>query len=315
MNPKLSVAPLTPSQALGRWRSTTLLVLGLVALVIAIAGLAATPKGGGTVFLHNSANTSRLAAKAKASGVTIKIADYKFAPAATSVPVGTTVTWINTDTAPHTVSVSKGPVKFDSGMLNKGQSFSYTFKTVGTYSYYCAVHPDMTATITVTAAAPAPAPTTAPPTHAPTHSPTPAPTPSAPHTATPTPAPTATGSTGMPMPMPAGDCTGLSAVTDRFLAHVYSAHLQESPGQQVSDIASTDRWVKNHTVWIGSMLQPLTEGSQSALDLFLQHVYVAHLQESPGQQVGDILDLDRWLGNHTALIGNMLAPLTGTSSC
>jgi plastocyanin len=320
MNPKLSVASLTPAQVLGRWRSTTLLVLGLVALALAMAGLAATPKGGGTVFLHDSASSARLAAKA--SGVTIKITDYKFGPAATSVPVGTKVTWINTDSVPHTVSVTKGPVKFDSGLLSKGESFSYTFKTAGTYSYYCAVHPDMKATITVTSAAPAPAPTTAAPTTAPTPSAphttaphTTAPHTTAPHTVPPTTAPT-TGSTGMPMPMPSsGDCTGLSVVTDRFLAHVYSAHLDESLGQQVTDLASIDQWVKNHTVWIGSMLQPLTEGTESTLDLFLQHVYTAHLDESPGQQVADLLNVDRWVGNHTAWIGSMLAPLTGTSSC
>lgn len=311
MNPKLSVAAPTPAQVLGRWRSTTLLVLGLVALVLAVAGLAAMPKGGGTVFLHNSASSARLVAKA--SGVTIKITDYKFAPAATSVPVGTKVTWINEDSVPHTVSVSKGPVKFDSGLLSKGQSFSYTFTSAGTYSYYCAVHPDMTATITVTASAPAPTSTV------PTYSPTPtaphttAPPTTMPHSTPPATTPASTGSTGMPMP--SGDCSGLNLVADRFLAHVYAAHLDESLGQQVTDLASIDQWVKTHTVWIGSMLQPLTDGTETSLDLFLQHVYVAHLDESPGQQVSDLLDLDRWIGNHTALIGTMLAPLTGTSSC
>ena len=53
------------------------------------------------------------------------------------------------DTAPHTVTVTSGPVKFDSGTLQKGESFSYTFKETGTYEYYCAVHPDMTASVKV----------------------------------------------------------------------------------------------------------------------------------------------------------------------
>jgi plastocyanin len=32
--------------------------------------------------------------------------------------------------------------------LQKGGSFSYTFATGGAYSYYCAVHPNMTGTVT-----------------------------------------------------------------------------------------------------------------------------------------------------------------------
>ncbi|WP_217242332.1 cupredoxin family copper-binding protein [Streptomyces sp. AC555_RSS877] len=100
--------------------------------------------------------------QASAASYSVAMKGYAFSPAALSVPVGSTVTWTNQDTAPHDVKTTSGPVSIHSPMLNKGQSWSFTFGTPGSYGYYCTVHPDMTARITVRAAAPA---TTAAPTH------------------------------------------------------------------------------------------------------------------------------------------------------
>ncbi len=80
-------------------------------------------------------------------------------PAAVTVAAGDTITWTNQDDAPHTVTSSGGPATLDSPQLDKGQSWSYTFTRTGTYNYYCAVHPDMKASVTV---APSPPATTAP---------------------------------------------------------------------------------------------------------------------------------------------------------
>ena len=63
------------------------------------------------------------------------------------VRAGTTVTWTNQDSAPHSVTFKNGMK--ESGLLYQGQSFSYTFNTPGTYQYYCTVHPYMVATVTV----------------------------------------------------------------------------------------------------------------------------------------------------------------------
>jgi plastocyanin len=97
----------------------------------------------------------------EASAATFQVAmkGYAFAPASLSVPAGSTVTWTNYDTAPHDVKTTSGPLAIHSPMLNKGESWSFTFTTAGSYGYVCTVHPDMTAGITVRAAAPAPAPT------------------------------------------------------------------------------------------------------------------------------------------------------------
>ena len=65
-----------------------------------------------------------------------------------------TVTWENADTAAHTVTsgtAEEGPNGiFDSSLFPPGQSFSHTFNEIGTYDYFCLVHPWMTGTITVT---------------------------------------------------------------------------------------------------------------------------------------------------------------------
>lgn len=78
---------------------------------------------------------------------TIEIANFAFSPATVTVPVGTTVTWINNDSATHTVTAQER--QFDSGDLSRGASFSYTFSQSGTFNYYCAIHPRMTGKVIV----------------------------------------------------------------------------------------------------------------------------------------------------------------------
>ncbi|WP_037820882.1 cupredoxin domain-containing protein [Streptomyces sp. NRRL B-3229] len=96
--------------------------------------------------------------RASAASYSVAMKGYAFSPASLSVPAGSTVTWTNYDTAPHDVKTTSGPLSIHSPMLDKGESWSFTFATAGSYGYVCTVHPDMTAGITVRAAAPAPAP-------------------------------------------------------------------------------------------------------------------------------------------------------------
>jgi plastocyanin len=80
--------------------------------------------------------------------VSVSIHDFTFDPGTITIQPGTTVTWTNNDSATHTATADDG--SFDSGNLATGQSFSMTFDTPGTYTYHCAIHPNMTATIVVT---------------------------------------------------------------------------------------------------------------------------------------------------------------------
>jgi plastocyanin len=87
------------------------------------------------------------AAGEASEGTSVTIKDYAFAPATLTVPAGTTVTWTNDDAVPHTATASDG--SFDSGNLNPGQSFSFTFATPGSHPYVCQYHAGMAGTIVV----------------------------------------------------------------------------------------------------------------------------------------------------------------------
>ncbi len=77
----------------------------------------------------------------------VTIQNLAFSPAALTVAVGTTVTWTNNDATTHTVTSKTG--LFDSGPLNKGGTFSYTFNSKGVFEYHCTIHPSMNGTVTV----------------------------------------------------------------------------------------------------------------------------------------------------------------------
>ena len=91
-----------------------------------------------------------IARPSSAAQINVMIENYQYSPSALSVHVGDSVTWTNMDQAPHTVTTSSGPEKISSPTLQKGESFTFTFTKAGTYQYYCAVHPEMKASVTVT---------------------------------------------------------------------------------------------------------------------------------------------------------------------
>jgi plastocyanin len=79
--------------------------------------------------------------------MTVSIQDFFFSPDQMTVAPGTTVTWTNEAQTPHTTTADDGT--WDSGTMEQGDDFSFTFDDPGTYTYHCSIHPDMTATITV----------------------------------------------------------------------------------------------------------------------------------------------------------------------
>lgn len=79
------------------------------------------------------------------AGNSVTIKDFTFSPQTLTVKAGTTVTWTNDDSAPHTISSAT----FESSQLLPGQSFQYTFDQAGTYDYICGIHPSMTGQVVV----------------------------------------------------------------------------------------------------------------------------------------------------------------------
>ena len=80
----------------------------------------------------------------------VAIRGFAFLPADVHVKVGSSVTWLNCEpagTPSHTTTSDQGV--WNSPLLDPGDAFTQTFATPGVFPYICAVHPFMTATITV----------------------------------------------------------------------------------------------------------------------------------------------------------------------
>ena len=88
-------------------------------------------------------------AQEKMSMMEVKIDNFTFGPATLTVPVGTTVTWINKDDIPHTVVSTNDSKTLKSKVLDTDEKFSFTFSKAGTYPYFCSIHPKMTAKVIV----------------------------------------------------------------------------------------------------------------------------------------------------------------------
>jgi plastocyanin len=169
-----------------------------------------------------------------AETVPAEIKGYAYTPEDITVAVGDTVTWKNSDSAPHTVTSTSGKT-LDSPNMAQGDTWSYTFTQPGTYPFYCAIHPDMKGTVTVTGTA-APATTTT----------------MAGHSMDTT---TTTAATGTTTPSTAAPTS--AGVVAPFWVHFEKAHLETSPGDQVAQALSLDQYVKTHTVLVEDILSPI----------------------------------------------------------
>ncbi len=122
-----------------------LLIVG--ALMIAALPLAACTSSGNTASGETTMagmTTSASAETAAANSNQVICKNNKFVPNTLTVKVGTTVTWVNQDSYIHTVTSGTSPSErsglFDSGNLNGGKTFSFTFDKAGTYDYFCILH-------------------------------------------------------------------------------------------------------------------------------------------------------------------------------
>lgn len=77
---------------------------------------------------------------------TVTIQNFSFTPTPLTIKAGTTVTWTNNDPMPHQIKSAT----FNSSPLSQGQTFQFTFSSVGSYDYSCAIHPSMLGKIIVT---------------------------------------------------------------------------------------------------------------------------------------------------------------------
>ena len=112
----------------------------LAAIAVLLVGCGSSD--GGTD--RSSASPSAAAGAAK----TVTIQDYLYEPATLTVPAGTTVSFTNRDSTPHTAT-SKEQGTFESGSIDTDKSGEVTLEEAGTFAYYCLFHPFMKGTIVV----------------------------------------------------------------------------------------------------------------------------------------------------------------------
>ena len=77
----------------------------------------------------------------------IAISGFSFKPAAITVEPGTTIVWTNQDGASHTATAAEGA--FRTGTIALDASSEVVIGGPGVYEYFCSIHPEMRATITV----------------------------------------------------------------------------------------------------------------------------------------------------------------------
>ena len=97
------------------------------------------------VLLVNVTRASGETGKALPTQITVD--NFTFTPGTLTVPVNSTVTWINKDDVPHVIASSDG--LFRSKGLDTDDHYSFTFTKPGTYSYFCSIHPKMVGKIVV----------------------------------------------------------------------------------------------------------------------------------------------------------------------
>lgn len=124
---------------------------------ITVTGGGQTGSGGASTDPGDASGTGGGAAPSDAGGapsdVDVAVLDRSFSPASIEVSAGSSVTWTNRSDREHTVTFRSGG---GSGEFGGGGTFTHTFDAPGTFDYLCAIHPEMTGTVTVAGAGPAP---------------------------------------------------------------------------------------------------------------------------------------------------------------
>ncbi len=96
--------------------------------------------GSGTVTTTTTTEAQQGVTVDILNGAGANTSSLGYSPATILVVIGmnSTVTWVNQDSMPHTVTATGK--SFNSGNLDPGKSYTYTFTLPGTFTYYCSYH-------------------------------------------------------------------------------------------------------------------------------------------------------------------------------
>ena len=87
------------------------------------------------------------AAQGAGKSHTVRIEGMKFVPERLEVAAGDTVTWVNKDFLPHSVTATANHV--ESGDLAQGKAWKLVARKKGEMNYICRLHPVMHGTLVV----------------------------------------------------------------------------------------------------------------------------------------------------------------------
>ncbi len=121
-----------------RRRLSLLVVIALGSLALVVPGAAAGGGCHGDPDVEMSGSTRR----------TVAIGACAFVDTVTYVRPGDSVTWVNKDPVPHSVTgaaLSWG----DDRLLDTAERVTYEFESEGVFPYYCALHPTMVGAVVV----------------------------------------------------------------------------------------------------------------------------------------------------------------------
>lgn len=130
---------------------------------LSIKGVASNINVNNTLTNHKVEGVTPVANTQNANGTfhTVSIVHYAsdastsepYDPSSLTITAGTTVSWMNNDSVPHTVTEGvpggSSASKFDSGIMGPGQTFKHTFTEAGIVNYFCTIHPFMTGKVLI----------------------------------------------------------------------------------------------------------------------------------------------------------------------
>ena len=125
-----------------------IIIIGIVTVfVILIIGLAASNSSMEKVSEEpEMVVTGDIIMSTKSSRPGCEETDRCYIPSVFTIDSGNQVTWINEDSAFHSVTsgfYDEPSDLFDSGHLDPYESFTFNFDEKGTYDYFCTLHPWM----------------------------------------------------------------------------------------------------------------------------------------------------------------------------
>ena len=97
-------------------------------------------------FVAAVAFAGAAALAAPAAKDTVVMDGVAYQPATITVKRGATVSFVNKDPFPHTVTAAGS---FDSKEIAAGKTWKYTAKKAGRFDYLCTLHPNMKGTLVV----------------------------------------------------------------------------------------------------------------------------------------------------------------------